>query len=286
MQHDRKPGRSDQERRECNRTLCCLAGISLSPSKRARFLRSLSSNPSVRIKTRHPSSRTSAGAGMFERSKIDNSSKSPVACELSSTMAARCWVMSWSPIARHPRGTQRRRRLRRVRRPRPAAGISHQDLDPFRAFRRGRQGRAARPADPRRRAIRSLRRLGCRSRCRPGSDQARLPVLAKAYHPDRMQAIELPAEIVDYATAMAKRINAAYSALMSCRARSGRRAGRTQARRGPAANPPCGPIPLNFAKPAFTIPASVAVERLDKECLVQETHWPEIFLGTGGGYVT
>ena len=37
--------------------------------------------------------------------------------------------------------------------------------------------------------------------------------LAKAYHPDRLQAIELPREIVDYATAMAKRINAAYSAL-------------------------------------------------------------------------
>ena len=37
--------------------------------------------------------------------------------------------------------------------------------------------------------------------------------LAKAYHPDRLLGIDLPPEIIDYATAMAKRINAAYSAL-------------------------------------------------------------------------
>jgi hypothetical protein len=37
--------------------------------------------------------------------------------------------------------------------------------------------------------------------------------LAKAYHPDRLQGMGLPLEVIEYATAMAKRINAAYSAL-------------------------------------------------------------------------
>jgi hypothetical protein len=37
--------------------------------------------------------------------------------------------------------------------------------------------------------------------------------LARAYHPDRLQGLGLPSEILEYATAMAKRINAAYSML-------------------------------------------------------------------------
>lgn len=37
--------------------------------------------------------------------------------------------------------------------------------------------------------------------------------LAKAYHPDRLAGMGLPQEILDYATTMAKRINAAYSAI-------------------------------------------------------------------------
>jgi DnaJ-domain-containing protein 1 len=37
--------------------------------------------------------------------------------------------------------------------------------------------------------------------------------LAKAYHPDRLQAAGLPAEMHEYAVAMTKRINAAYSVL-------------------------------------------------------------------------
>jgi hypothetical protein len=37
--------------------------------------------------------------------------------------------------------------------------------------------------------------------------------LSKAYHPDRYAAAELPAEVVDYLGAMARRINTAYAAL-------------------------------------------------------------------------
>jgi hypothetical protein len=37
--------------------------------------------------------------------------------------------------------------------------------------------------------------------------------LSKAYHPDRYAAAELPPEVVDYLSSMARRINAAYAAL-------------------------------------------------------------------------
>jgi hypothetical protein len=37
--------------------------------------------------------------------------------------------------------------------------------------------------------------------------------LAKAYHPDRYASVELPVEVVNYLSAMATRINAAYRAL-------------------------------------------------------------------------
>jgi curved DNA-binding protein CbpA len=37
--------------------------------------------------------------------------------------------------------------------------------------------------------------------------------LSKVYHPDRYQAADLPPEVRDYLAAMARRINAAYSAL-------------------------------------------------------------------------
>jgi len=39
--------------------------------------------------------------------------------------------------------------------------------------------------------------------------------LAKAYHPDRYSSAELPAEVRDYLSVMARRINAAYAALES-----------------------------------------------------------------------
>lgn len=37
--------------------------------------------------------------------------------------------------------------------------------------------------------------------------------LSKVYHPDRYAAAELPSEVVDYLSAMARRVNAAYAAL-------------------------------------------------------------------------
>ena len=36
--------------------------------------------------------------------------------------------------------------------------------------------------------------------------------LAKVYHPDRYAAAELPAEVREYLSAMARRVNAAYDA--------------------------------------------------------------------------
>jgi hypothetical protein len=52
---------------------------------------------------------------------------------------------------------------------------------------------------------------------KPGStqEQARETYLrlAKAYHPDRYAAIELPQEVRDYLSVMARRINAAYDAV-------------------------------------------------------------------------
>jgi curved DNA-binding protein CbpA len=43
--------------------------------------------------------------------------------------------------------------------------------------------------------------------------RARFHLLAKAYHPDRYAAAELPAEVTTYLEAMARRVNAAYAAL-------------------------------------------------------------------------
>ncbi len=37
--------------------------------------------------------------------------------------------------------------------------------------------------------------------------------LAKAYHPDRYASVELPEEVRDYLSAMARRVNAAHAAL-------------------------------------------------------------------------
>jgi len=42
--------------------------------------------------------------------------------------------------------------------------------------------------------------------------------LAKLYHPDRYQSMELPKEVHEYVAAMARRINAAYDALETARA--------------------------------------------------------------------
>lgn len=37
--------------------------------------------------------------------------------------------------------------------------------------------------------------------------------LAKAYHPDRLQGLDIPREMLEYGSSMAKRINAAYAAV-------------------------------------------------------------------------
>ena len=71
--------------------------------------------------------------------------------------------------------------------------------------------------------------------------------LAKAYHPDRLTALGVPQEIVDYATAMSKRINAAYSALQTASSlAAGPAAGQpapTGAGTARAAAPPVSPSP-------------------------------------------
>ncbi len=58
--------------------------------------------------------------------------------------------------------------------------------------------------------------------------------LSKAYHPDRLASMDLPAEMLDYAESMQRRINAAFDEL-----RGGARAGGPQ----PAAEQPAQPRP-------------------------------------------
>ena len=153
---------------------------------------------------------------MFERTKIDNTSKSPVACELvlddGRELLGHLLVANLRGIVEElnaPGGfiefelVDRQRTIltkNSIRSARSAAVAKVESLD-----RRVRDGV---PFDPY--VVLGVDRTADRETIKRAYH-----VLAKAYHPDRMQAIELPVEIVDYATAMAKRINAAYSALMS-----------------------------------------------------------------------
>ncbi|KAB2851199.1 MAG: J domain-containing protein [Hyphomicrobiaceae bacterium] len=59
--------------------------------------------------------------------------------------------------------------------------------------------------------------------------------LAKAYHPDRLQGLDLPREMLEYGCAMAKRVNAAYAAVSEAIAAT-RPAGTSAASRTPAAS--------------------------------------------------
>ena len=153
---------------------------------------------------------------MFERTKIDNTSKSPVACEL---------VLD---DGRELLGHLLVANLRGILEELNAAGsfIEFEAVDRQRTFLAKASIRSARSAavakiEPLDRRIREgvpfdpYVVLGVDRTADRETIKRAYHVLAKAYHPDRMQAIELPGEIVDYATAMAKRINAAYSALMS-----------------------------------------------------------------------
>lgn len=56
---------------------------------------------------------------------------------------------------------------------------------------------------------------------------------AKAYHPDRYQSLELPAEVRDYLTAMLGRVNVAFAALEKAEEAKARTAA-VRAARGPA----------------------------------------------------
>jgi DnaJ domain len=159
---------------------------------------------------------------MFERTKVDNTSKSPVACELvlddGRELLGHLLVSQLRGIIEElnaPGGffefetVDRQRALlpkTSIRSARSAAVAKVEPLD-----RRIREGM---PFDP-------YVVLGVDRDADKEAIKRAYHVLAKAYHPDRMQAIDLPPEIVDYATAMAKRINAAYSALTSLTAHAG-----------------------------------------------------------------
>ena len=173
---------------------------------------------------------------MFERSKVDNTSKSPVACEL--------FLDDGRELLGHLLVTQSRGIIEELN----AAGgfVEFESLDRQRAFLIKASIRSARSAavakvEPLDRRIREgvpfdpYSVLGVdRSADRDAIKRA-YHMLAKAYHPDRMQAMSLPGEIVDYATAMAKRINAAYSALINVDPRSGHLPGGQQASAGQGA---------------------------------------------------
>ena len=153
---------------------------------------------------------------MFERTKIDNTSKNPVACELvfddGREMLGHLLVGNLRGIIEELNA--------------PGDFIEFEAVDRQRTFLGKRSIRSARSAavakvEPLDRRIREgvpfdpYVVLGVERSADRETIKRAYHALAKAYHPDRMQAIDLPNEIVDYATAMAKRINAAYSALMS-----------------------------------------------------------------------
>lgn len=154
---------------------------------------------------------------MFERSRIDNSSnatKQPLPCEIVLDDGRN---MSGHLLVTGPRGIleelnaaggfaefethDRTRSFVAKSSIRSARSTSAPKVEPL-----GHRVREGGPFDPY--AILGVPRNADRDAIRRAYHN-----LAKAYHPDKMQAIDLPTEIVDYATAMAKRINAAYSAL-------------------------------------------------------------------------
>ena len=152
---------------------------------------------------------------MFERIKVDNVSKHAVPCELV--------LDNGSELIGHLLVAQQRGVIEELN---AAGGFAEfEAMDKTRSYLAKSSIRAARSA-----SLTKVERLDNRFREGTTFDpHAVLGVprtadreairkayhtLAKAYHPDRLQAIELPQEIVDYATAMAKRINAAYSALL------------------------------------------------------------------------
>ena len=61
-----------------------------------------------------------------------------------------------------------------------------------------------------------------------GDTRAAYHRLAKAYHPDRYATAELPDEVISYLSGMARRVNAAYSALEASQAQKRQYAGKRQ----------------------------------------------------------
>ena len=178
---------------------------------------------------------------MFERTKIDNLSKSPVPCELVLDDGRE---LIGHLLVSHPRGLIEELNA-------PGGFAEFETVDRARAFLAKSSIRSARSA-----AVAKVERLDHRIREGVPFDpytvlgvprtadretiRRAYHALAKAYHPDRLQVIELPQEIVDYATAMAKRINAAYSALTGAGAFD-----RTGAK--PVASSPAEPKPARAA---------------------------------------
>ena len=159
---------------------------------------------------------------MFERSRVDNGSKTPVACELILDDGRE---LTGHLMVTHPRGIIEELNA-------PGGFAEFESLDRRRAFVAKQTIRSASPG-----ALSKVEVLS--SRIREGvtfdphvvlglpksADREAIRrayhTLAKAYHPDRLHGIDLPPEIIDYATAMAKRINAAYSALTGGQASAG-----------------------------------------------------------------
>ena len=151
---------------------------------------------------------------MFERTKVDNGSKGPVSCELLLDDGRHLYGHL---LVTHPRGIIEELNA-------PGGFAEFESIDRQRAFLAKTTIRSARTTaftkvEPLDRKIRDGGQfdphaiLGVSRTADRETIKRAYHLLAKAYHPDRMQAMELPVEIVDYATAMAKRINAAYSAL-------------------------------------------------------------------------
>ncbi len=74
--------------------------------------------------------------------------------------------------------------------------------------------------------------------------------LSKAYHPDRLASMQLPAEILDYAEAMQRRINAAFDELR----------GAAKARAPQPAQPAAQPQPTAQPRPAAKQPAQPSAQ--------------------------
>jgi hypothetical protein len=156
---------------------------------------------------------------MFERTKVDSQTKTPVPCEL--------FLDDGRELTGHVLAANSRGLIDELN----AGGgfVEFETADRVRTFLCKSSIRSARSA-----AFGKVERLDHRIRegvpfdpyvvlgIGRGADRDTIRRayhgLAKAYHPDRLQVLDLPPEMLDYATAMAKRINAAYSALASTNA--------------------------------------------------------------------